>query len=215
VLSPSPGQPAVRLLLPAAALPAPGQVMLACRPGGDDPLRQVLLPIALHADGLTALPPEGTQWQPGEHLDLLGPVGHGFRPSPARRRWLLAALGVNPGVLLPLMDTGIARGVGVAMWAETPLPPLPPQVEVPSDLDSALDWADYLGLALTPEWLEANGSDASVLTAAKRPGLAEALVILPMPCGTGICGACAIGGARSPRRACIGGPVLALEDLLR
>jgi hypothetical protein len=189
--------------------------MLACRPGGDEPLRQSLLPIGLHTNGLTALQPEGTQWHPGEQLDLLGPVGHGFHPSPSRRRWLLATLGANPDLLLPLMSMGIERGVSVAVWAETPLPPLPPQVEVPSDLDPALDWADYVGLALTPEWLEANGSDASILTAATRPGLAEALVILPMPCGTGICGACAIGGTRAARRACIEGPVIALEDLLR
>lgn len=214
MLSPS-GQPAVRLLLPSTAMPAPGQVMLSCRPGGDDPLRLTLLPISLHSDGLTALQPEGASWQPGEQVDLLGPIGHGFRPSAARRRWLLAALGVDPDVLLPLMNMGIDRGESVAMWADSPLPPLPPQVEVPSDVEPVLDWADYIGLALSPEWLEVNGSDGSILMAASRPRLAEALVILPMPCGTGICGACAVGGGRAPLRACIDGPVVALEDLTR
>jgi len=214
VLSPS-GQPAVRLLLPAAAMPAPGQVLLACRPGGDDPLRQVLLPIRLEADGLTALQPEGTSWQPGEQIDLLGPIGHGFRPSPSRRRWLLAAFGVNPDVLLPLMNMGVDRGVSAALWADSPLPPLPPQVEVPSDLELALEWADYVGLALTPEWLEANGPGAPILEAARRPQLAETLVILPMPCGTGICGACATGTGHRGLHACVDGPVIALEDLTR
>jgi len=214
MLSPS-GQAAVRLLLPAAAMPAPGQVMLACRPGGDDPLRQTLLPVGLHANGLTVLQPEGASWQPGEELDLLGPVGHGFRPSSSCRRWLLASLGVNPDVMLPLMNTGIDRGASVAMWADSPLPTLPPQAEVPSDLEPALDWADYVGLALTPEWLEANAPHASILRAAHRPLLAEALVILPMPCGTGICSACSIGSGHKALRACIDGPVVALEDLVR
>jgi dihydroorotate dehydrogenase electron transfer subunit len=189
--------------------------MLACRPGGDDPLRQPLLPIALHADGLTALQPVGAAWHPGEQLDLLGPIGHGFRPSPARRRWLLAALGVNPDVLLPLVDMGADRGASLAMWAESPPSPLPPQVEIPPELEPALTWADYVGLALTPEWLEANGTRSPILNAAMRPHLAEALVILPMPCGTGTCGACAIGTARTTLCSCIDGPVVALEDLLR
>jgi len=214
VLSPS-GQSAMRLLLPATAMPAPGQVLLACRPGGDDPLRQTLFPIGFHTNGLTALQPEGESWQPGEQVDLLGPVGHGFRPSSACRRWLLASLGVNPDVMLPLMNMGIDRGASVAMWADSPLPTLPPQVEAPWDLEPALDWADYVGLALTPEWLEANDPTASILRAARRPRLAEALVVLPMPCGTGICGACSIGSGHKTLRACIDGPVVGLEDLVR
>jgi hypothetical protein len=214
VLSPS-SQPAVRLLLPASAMPRPGQIMLGCRPAGDEPLRLSLLPIALHTDGLTALQPEGALWQPGDQLDLLGPIGQGFCPSPVRRRWLLAALGVNPDVLLPLLNVGIDRAAGIAMWADSPLSPMPPQVEVSPDLETALDWADYVGLALTPDWLDANGSSASILRAARRPQLAEALVILPMPCGTGICGACAIGGGRTALRVCVDGPVVALEDLAR
>ena len=214
VLSPS-GQVAVHLLLPAAAMPAPGQVMLACRPGGDDPIRKTLLPIASHANALTALQPAEASWQPGERLDLLGPVGHGFRPSSSCRRWLLAALGVDPDILQPLMNMGLDRGASVAVWADSPLPPLPPQVEMPSDLEPALDWADYVGLALTPEWLEVNGPNASILRAARRPRLAEALVVLPVPCGTGICGACSIGSGHKVLRACIDGPVVALEDLVR
>ena len=214
VLGPS-GQAAVRLLSSAAAVPAPGQVLLACRPGGDDPLRHTLLPIALHADGVTALQPEGAQWQPGEQLDLLGPIGHGFRPSPTHHRWLLAALGACPDVLLPLLNLGIERGASLAMCADSQLPPLPPQVEVPSDLEPALDWADYVGLALTPESLEACGPDAPILNAARRLRQAEVLVILPMPCGTGICCACAVGGGRRPLRACVDGPIIALEDLMR
>jgi Iron-sulfur cluster binding domain of dihydroorotate dehydrogenase B len=209
LLSPS-GKAALRLALPASALPVPGQVMLACRAGGDEPLRQTLLPIHIDTQGLTALQPEATSWQPGEVLDLLGPVGRGFRPSPTRRRWLLAALGIHPDVLLPLMESGVERGASVAVWADAPLPVLPPQVEVPSDLEAALDWADYAGFALTPERLEADDPRAALLPTASRSQQTEALVILPMPCGTGICGACAMG-ARGLLRACVDGPVIALE----
>ena len=215
VLSPS-GRAAVRLAMPASALPAPGQVLLACRPDGADPFRHTLLPVHLDAQGLTALQPAGPAWQPGDHLDLLGPIGRGFAPSASLRRWLLAALGPAPDVLLPLLDVGIQRGVSLAMWADSPLPPLPPQVEVLSDWRGALDWADYVGLALTPGWFEADGAERGpILEAARRAQQAEALTILPMPCGTGICGACATGRGRSLLHPCVDGPVIALADLLR
>jgi len=214
VLSPS-GRSAVRLQLPAALVPTPGQLVLACRPHADEPFRQALLSVALHADGLTALLPEGAAWQPGEQLDLLGPVGRGFRPPRARHRWLLAALGVNPEVLLPLLSLGTERGVSLAMWADSPVPPFPPQVEVSPDLEPAVEWADYVGLALDADWLEVHASLASILDAARRTRLAEVLVVTPMPCGTGVCGACAVGHGRAARCACTEGPVFALEDLIR
>jgi dihydroorotate dehydrogenase electron transfer subunit len=214
VLSPL-GRPGVRLQVPPAAIPAPGQAVLGCRPDGDDPFRLPLLPFDLHADGLSALIPEGATWQPGEHLDLLGPVGRGFRPPAARRRWLLAAFGVSPEVLLPVLTIGVERGVGLAMYADSPVPTLPPQVEVSPDLDSALDWADYACLAVTAEWLERSDLVALSLQTARAARLAEILVVLPMPCGTGVCGACAVGRGRAARCACTEGPVFSLEDLVR
>src|SRR5512136_2481148 len=125
VLTPS-GRAAVRLALPAPALPSPGQVLLACRPDGTDPLRQTLVPVHLDARGMTALLPEGVPWQPGDPLDLLGPIGRGFGPATSRRRWLLAAFGSDPDVLLPLLDAGVQHGASLAMWADSPLSPLPP-----------------------------------------------------------------------------------------
>lgn len=214
VLSPL-GNPGVRLRIFPAAIPAPGQAVLACRPDGDDPFRQTLLPFALHADGLSAMLPEGAAWQPGERLDMQGPIGRGFRPSAARRRWLLAALGASPEVLLPLLILGIERGVSLTIFADTALPILPPQVEVSTDLDSALEWADYAGLVVTPEWLEHRDLAWSTLQAARRSRLAEVLLCLPMPCGTGVCGACAVGHGRTSRFACTEGPVFPLEDLIR
>lgn len=209
------GLPGVRLHVPPPAIPTPGQPVLACRLGADEPSRCTLLPFALHADGLSAPIPEGAAWQPGEELDLLGPVGRGFRPPPARRRWLLAALGASPEVLLPLLNLGIERGASLAMFADSAVPTLPPQVEVSTDLDSALEWADYAGLAVTAEWLEVRGPTSLSLQAARRARLGEVLVLLPMPCATGVCGACAVGHGRTARCACTEGPVFALEDLIR
>ena len=214
VLSPL-GRPGVRLQVTPAAIPAPGQAVLGCRPDADDPFRHVLLPFALHANGFSALNPEGAAWQPGEQIDLMGPVGRGFQPPSARRRWFLAAFGVSPEVLLPVLNMGVDRGVGLALYADSPVPALPPQVEISLDLEAALDWADYACLAVTAEWLERSALVAAGLQAARAARLAEILVVLPMPCGTGVCGACAVGRGRAARHACTDGPVFALEDLVR
>jgi hypothetical protein len=214
VLSPL-GRAGVRLRMPPASIPAPGQAVLACRPVGDNPVRQMLLPFALHADGFSALAPEEAAWQPGEGIDLLGPIGRPFRPPAARRRWLLAALGADPEVLLPMLNLGIERGVSLALFADSDLPTLPPQVEISTDLDAALDWADYAALAVTAEWFDLRGLASPALQAAHGRRLAEVLVLLAMPCGTGVCGACAVGHGRTSRCACTEGPVFALEDLMR
>src|SRR4030042_98204 len=109
--------------------------------------------------------------------------------SPARRRTLF--LGATPGGLLPLLSLGTERGVSLAMWADSPVPPFPPQVEVSPDLEPAVEWADYVGLALDADWLEVHASPASILDAARRTRLGEGLVVTPLPCGTGMRGACA------------------------
>jgi len=209
------GRAGVRMRVLPASIPAPGQAVLACRPVGDDPFRQMLLPFALHTDGFSVLAPEGVAWQPGERIDLLGPIGRPFRPPAARRRWLLAALGASPEVLLPMLNLGIERGVSLALFADSDVPVLPPQVEISTDLDAALEWADYAGLAVSAEWFDLRGLESSALHAARRTRLAEVLVLLPMPCGTGVCGACAVGHGRTSRCACTEGPVFPLEDLMR
>lgn len=206
-------QAALRLKTAAGAISAPGQVCLACRTGGGDPLRHTLLPVALHHDGFTCAQPAGVRWFPGDELDLLGPLGGGFHPPPHSGSWLLAAVGLPFDVLRPLLHMGLDRHAEVAVLSEAPAA-LPPEVEVVNRLDLAADWADYIALALSLEGLRQLETAAAYTAVRQRAALAEVLLLTPLACGRGVCSVCALEGRRHRIRTCTDGPVFPLAEVL-
>jgi len=209
------GRPGIHLSCPTGARPAPGQCALAVLPGQAHPARTALFPTRLDPQGFTADLPEGADWPPGADLDVLTPVGNGFSPPPSARRWLLAAIGVPPGRLLPLIDRGLARGAAVVLCAAARPAGLPPAVEVVLNASEAVAWADFLAADLAPEGVpnlrrQLLGADQPTL---QLPRAAQVLVTPPMPCGLGVCGACAVNGRRRWQLACLDGPVFDLHTL--
>jgi len=207
------GAAAARLRAAPGAIPAPGQISLACRPGAEDPLRQMLVPIELHPDGFTCLHPESVRWLPGDELDLLGPIGRGFTPPSDRARWLLAVFDLPPEVLSPLLTVGLARRVELAIWSER-RGTYPSQVEVLPDLTLAIAWANYIALAISPSGLERLRSNPDLPNLRRQGPTVEVFHLPHMACGIGVCGACAVEGYPRHPRACSDGPVLRLEDVL-
>lgn len=207
------GQAALRLKAAAGAISAPGQVCLACRTGGGDPLRHTLLPVALHPDGFTCAHPDGVRWFPGDELDLLGPLGRGFHPPAHGGRWLLAAVGLPFDTQLPLLHMGLGRHAEVAVLAEAPML-LPPEVEVVNQLDLAADWADYIALAVSMEGLRQLETDTAYKALKPHAAIAEVLLLTPLACGRGVCAACALEGRRHRIRACTDGLVFPLAEVL-
>ena len=131
-------------------------------------------------------------------IHLMGPVGRGFQLPSGRRRWLLAAFGASPEVLLPVLNMGVDRGVGLAMYANSPPPALPPQVEISPRSRLRIGLGDYACLAVTADGLERSDIVAAGLMAARGARRAEVLIVQPMPCGTGVCGACAVAEVAPP-----------------
>jgi dihydroorotate dehydrogenase electron transfer subunit len=90
-------------------------------------------------------------------------------------------------------------------------------VTAPKELElllrDALPWADRVcgagGKALNSR-LAAAIEDARL---GLRPGLAQVLVEVPMACGVGACGACAVETRRGMRQSCHHGPVFDLAEL--
>lgn len=134
-------------------------------------------------EGLRALASRKT----GEVLSVIGPIGHGFRPSPERPQSLLigGGVGIPPMVFLAetLKDSDITRQPLVLMGSEIPFPfqlanseigtgwlpheisstmPLLEQWQVPARLASLSDFAGvYRGYVtdLAREWLNSLDQD--------------------------------------------------------
>lgn len=203
----------LRLTTEARNIPRPGQPLLALRPGKGEAIRTPLLPFELTSHGFACDAPPDRIWRAGDELDLLGPVGTGFRPPAAARRWLLLSIDTEPGPLAPLIRFAIDRKATVSLWASAPPPDLPPDVEVATDLPASLEWADFLAVSATPAGLP---ELRRLLTLERDPNIgvrAQTLIVGPMPCGIGGCMACAVRARRGWKLACQDGPVFALESL--
>lgn len=189
---------------------------MALLPGTHQPVRTALFPTRKNPDGFVCDLPKGAAWSPGNTLDLLTPVGTGFSPPRTAYRWLLWAIGCPPSRLLPLIDLGLSRHAAIALAAAEMPPHLSAQVELAAEPFDALAWADYLAIDLAPEsipWLEEHllGAGAPF----RRPRDSQVLIATPMPCGIGVCSACAVQTRRGWKRACVDGPVFDLAALAR
>ena len=207
------GAPVLRLRTPQAWHIDPGQAVLADL-GDSCGLLSPLFPCEI-APGLLSLPIEAdSTFRPGMPLSLAAPIGTGFRPPPASRRWLLASSEPVPRRLLPLLNQGIERGVEIVFAGAQPAHSLPLSIEVVSRLDQALAWSDYLALDTSRQALPSLLASLAGMGIASISLAAEILVASDILCGWGGCGTCAVYDARGWFLACVEGPVRPLSSLL-
>jgi hypothetical protein len=211
-LLPSGGEVA-RITASARDVPHPGQPVLGLRPGRAESTRTPLFPIEITPAGFSCAVPPDQSWRVGHELDLLGPIGSGFRPPAAARRWLL--MGIDRGIdpLMPLIRSADGHGASVSLWSETRPLDLSPGVEIATDLGASLDWADYLAVCVTPHGLGELRLLLDPRESSRLPARAEILIMVPMPCGIGGCAACALRARRGWKLCCTDGPVFRSEEL--
>lgn len=172
----------------------------------------------------------------GEELDMIGPLGNGFRLD-ERTRHLLVVVGgerqPHLAPILPLLAPAVAREVTITLLLEADtaaiLPPpslLPAEVEYqPATRDgsaghkgSALDgaasflrWADQVLAAGDDAFLANLKRACSKLYPLPK---VQAAVERPMACGVGVCLGCAVEvQGVGYLRACAEGPVFDLQRL--
>jgi NAD(P)H-flavin reductase len=221
---------------PTAAVPAPGQYVLANNPAeADAPLATALFPASYGEAGFLAvqlvpntnkltaystanrLTAYSTAWLPGAELRLRGPLGRGFAlPYSARR---LALIDLDGGALrlLPLVAAGLANGADVALFSEAPPTLLPSSVEINPlrSAGEALGWADYMAVDVSLDQVEKLAEYLGLPNGQHLPCPGQVLVATAMPCsGAAECGACAVLVHRRWKLVCTDGPVFDLRDLV-
>jgi dihydroorotate dehydrogenase electron transfer subunit len=223
-----------------ARLARPGQFAMVRCGDGLDPFLPRPMWIALRGEGAAAplallvrAAGRGSGWlasrREGDGVACLGPLGQPLVLLAETRNLLLIAEGVQVAGLLLLVEAAIAHGVAVTLLqvaanGELVVPPslLPAEVEAvmidaaerPPDtaaLAGYLRWADQI-VAATGEPLQR--TVAAWLRTSQSRTPARGLPGVALPCGTGICGDCAIETRRrGTRLICRDGPAFELREL--
>ncbi len=223
--------------------PAAGTFVLADLGG---PLREVLFPASCDADGFTAmLPPRHpvTRLLPGTTVNILGPLGQGFRLGNATRLLLVAEAAFLPP-LLPLLESApaIALVVEAPTRAQLPSPdcfpptveltlvtcdgsagylgPLDSQESAPPNLQRVLPhlaeliaWAECVCFACAPARYPALAAMVRAVRLRPAPDFAQALIQTTLPCGVGACEVCRMPTRTGEKHVCVDGPVFDLLTL--
>ncbi len=162
----------------------------------------------------------------GDHVDVLGPIGRGFRLEDSSRNILLVAAGSNRpdpdiGPLLPLVDRALATGRAVTLAYAAPsidtaypVSELLPAIEVIRAIDAdlvdwlpeAIVWADQVFTCGPADFTARLAERIRAIRFPAPRGFAQALRRVDLPCGVGACGGCWNGSGL----ACVDGPVFAL-----
>ena len=210
------------------------------------PLRAPLFPASVDGDGFTTIVPPrhpATKLLPGTTVDMLGPLGRGFRLNNATRLLLVAEATQLP-LLMPLLNAAPSVALVIEAPTRAQLPPpdrFPPTVElvlatcdgstgylgpleseepaptglerITSRLTELLLWAERACFACSRDRYPVLG--ALVRAARIQPGrdFAQAIIQVAMPCGVGACDVCRVPTAHGEKRACTDGPVFDLLTL--
>lgn len=222
-----------------ASVAKPGQfVMVRC--GDDTFLRR---PFSIHQvdDKKSSLAllfqvvGRGTGWlskrQPGDSIDILGPLGNGFDIRPASRNLLLVGGGIGTAPLAFLAQEAIRLGltinmcIGVATATQLAIKDL-----LPKDIECITATEDgsfgYCGSVteLVPEYIDradqvfACGPAPMYRAMAEMPQLkgkpVQVSLEVRMGCGFGVCYSCTVKTKQGLKQVCKDGPIFELGDIL-
>ncbi|HLF26022.1 MAG TPA: hypothetical protein VJG32_06780 [Anaerolineae bacterium] len=220
----------IRFLAPELA-PAlePGRPILASQ--SQAYLGRTWWPCAIESAGFAVLmnSASASRLRIGDQVDLIGPIGRGFKVNETSRNLLLIAAGADApdpdlGPLLPLVDRALAEGrsVTLAYAAPTteqayPVWALSRAIEVIRAIDAdlidllapdAIVWADQVFTCGSIEFTTQLTDRIRAIRFPLPNGFAQALHPASLPCGVGACGACWQGA----QLACVDGPVFELNE---
>ena len=217
---------------PALADLKPGQSLLAHTGDGWEPyLRDHWIPVGVEPGLLTIEISSDIHYSPGQIVSLLGPVGEEFPWIAGGSKHLLLIAQDTPATpLMMLAQQAIENMAEVALVllgtsSEYPYAGIPAAVEVvtgeadnswPDDV-VMIEWAHQIFAAVGDSfWHDQMSSLFHKVSGVKKKVAVNTLYgvfTLPLPCGTGACGACMIRCKTTAKLTCTQGPALDLTEV--
>jgi len=216
----------------------PGQfVMVRC--GEECLLRRPLSIHQLNGNKLALLfniIGKGTLWlsqrQPGDTLDLLGPLGNGFSINPSSHNLLLLAGGIGIAPLCLLSQKALGQGYSVTLLSGAstaarlyPQHLLPDRVNLITATEDGTAGKRGMLTDLLPDFVD--GADQvfacgplamyRTMTAQKQQFQGKPVQIsleVRMGCGLGVCYGCTVKTKSGLKQVCQDGPIFNLGDVL-
>jgi NAD(P)H-flavin reductase len=217
---------------PGLASLEPGQSLLARSEDRWQPyMRDHWIPVNNEGGLLTIELPEGEHYSPGQIVSVLGPIGEPFPwMSGGGKHLLLIAQDVLPTSLLFLAKTAVEQTAEVALVllgtsVDYPFAGIPAAVEVINgDADHTwpddsviIGWADQIFATVGDSfWLDQFSGLLHKIEDTRGRLAVNSLYgvfTLPLPCGTGACGACMIRCKTTAKLTCTQGPALDLSEV--
>jgi len=198
--------------------PTPGNYLLGHNPSDQNEVLSIpLFPVGLNSNlgdhSHPILGPIPKSWKPGTRLELIGPVGKGFRLPGDVRRLALVTISGSIARLLPLVNPSIIKGVDITIFTPNPLKieslPLSVEIHHLDALPENLPWATFMAIDTPLSEMRNLRGLFGLSVYEKIPCPAQVLVQIPMPCGgLGECGVCAVPAKKGRyKMACVDGPV--------
>ena len=216
-----------RINCPPELIPAPGQYLLAHPKGSgsDSPLAVPVFFSDSAPNGFRSAPLLNSSWLPGTHLNLRGPLGHGFSVPAFARKVALIAFDGSPARLRGLISIALKQDAEIVLVCNTAVDDdMPESVEV-QPLQVLMDiyhWADYAAFDVGRENLHQLREMLGKTGQAKGPHEAAALSLskgqvlirTPMPCGAlAECGVCTLTIHHEWKMVCKDGPVFEMNSI--
>lgn len=203
----------------------PGQsILVKVKPQWHPYLREQWWPVSIGDNRLVVERPGDVVYEPGQAVNVLGPVGEPFRYRRSLRHVMLIAYDTPPTALVPMIPLVLAHPADITLVllgsaVEYRTEHLPKEVEVVHG-DADLNWPDRVKIAgFADQVFAVVNPDNEMLRFGKIWRLFNELrahidanylfgVFRPvLPCGAGACQACLIPmKGHSPRLACMDGP---------
>lgn len=213
----------------------PGQFALARDPNTLDPyLRRTLWLFQIEgarvAFTLSSRDALAVRARAGDVFDLLAPLGRAIEFDVSARHVLLIGEGMRVVNLIAIAHDAVANGREVVLVAPSPVEDgaqagqgvgvslahlLSPEIEYRMDdgmNPEVIAWADAIVASGSPELYRALSDAIRAARYRLESGFARGLIDLPMPCGTGLCYACAVDTSRGVKLTCVEGPAFDLGD---